>query len=145
MPRRRGPAPGRAMGRARRTRRRRRRRRVMLVGGMVAFGAHKMSQKDAKRIEEHTGVNPEELEDDELEQAMSELNIEKQAVTPEDLEQGDAPAAPAAPAVPESEAVPAESSSGYIAELEKLASLRDSGILTDEEFEAKKRQILGLD
>ncbi len=142
MPRRRGPAPGRGMGRARRTRRRRRRRRVMLVGGMVAFGAHKMSQKDAKRIEEHTGVNPEELEDDELEQAMTELNIEKQTVTPEDLEQGDAPAASAAP---ESEAVTADSSSGYIAELEKLASLRDSGILTDEEFEAKKRQILGLD
>ncbi len=139
MPRRRGPAPGRAMGRARRTRRRRRRRRVMLVGGMVAFGAHKMSQKDAKRIEEHTGVNPEELEDDELEQAMSELNIEKQTVTPEDLEQGGAPAAP------EPAAAPADSPSDYIAELEKLASLRDSGILTDEEFEAKKRQILGLD
>ncbi len=139
MPRRRGPAPGRAMGRARRTRRRRRRRRVMLVGGMVAFGAHKMSQKDAKRIEEHTGVNPEELEDDELDQAMSELNIEKQTVTPEDLEQGGAPAAP------EPAAAPADSPSDYIAELEKLASLRDSGILTDEEFEAKKRQILGLD
>jgi len=31
-----------------------------------------------------------------------------------------------------------------MAELEQLASLRDSGILTDEEFEAKKHQILGL-
>lgn len=29
-------------------------------------------------------------------------------------------------------------------ELEKLAGLRDRGILTPEEFEAKKRQILGL-
>ncbi|KAF0979445.1 hypothetical protein FDP41_001788 [Naegleria fowleri] len=29
-------------------------------------------------------------------------------------------------------------------ELEKLASLRDKGILTEEEFQAKKRQILGL-
>jgi hypothetical protein len=109
----------------------------MLVGGMVAFGAHKMSQKDAKRIEEHTGVNPEELEDAELEQAMSELNIEKQTVTPEDLEQGGA--------APESAPTPAGGSSDYIAELEKLASLRDAGILTDEEFDSKKRQILGLD
>ncbi len=142
MPRRRGPAPGRAMGRARRTRRRRRRRRVILVGGMVAFGAHKMSQKDAKRIEEHTGVIPEELEDDEFEQAMIELGIDSQTVTPEDLEQGDGPAASAAP---ESAAAQSGGSSGYIAELEKLASLRDAGILTDEEFEAKKRQILGLD
>ncbi len=30
------------------------------------------------------------------------------------------------------------------AELEKLAGLRDQGILTQEEFDAKKRQILGL-
>jgi hypothetical protein len=29
-------------------------------------------------------------------------------------------------------------------ELEKLASLRDRKIITDEEFEAKKRQLLGL-
>ena len=42
-------------------------------------------------------------------------------------------AAPAAAAEPE-----------YMAELEQLAQLRDQGILTPEEFEAKKKQILGL-
>ena len=42
-------------------------------------------------------------------------------------------AAPAAPAVPD-----------YAAELEQLAQLKAQGILTDEEFEAKKRQILGI-
>jgi len=114
----------------------------MLVGGMVAFGAHKMSQKDAQRIEEHTGVNPEELEDAELEQAMSELNIEKQTVTEEELAHaGGAPDQTSSPAP----AAPAAETSDYIAELEKLASLREAGILTDEEFETKKRQILGLD
>jgi uncharacterized protein YnzC (UPF0291/DUF896 family) len=30
-----------------------------------------------------------------------------------------------------------------IAELEKLAKLRDSGVLTEEEFAAQKQQILG--
>jgi hypothetical protein len=60
----------------------------MLVGGMVAFGARKMSQADAARIEEHTGVSPEELEDEDLDQAMSELGIEKQEVTEADTEQG---------------------------------------------------------
>jgi len=30
------------------------------------------------------------------------------------------------------------------AELERLAGLRDQGIITSEEFEAKKKQILGL-
>ena len=47
-----------------------------------------------------------------------------------------APAAPAAPAAaPQPE---------YVAELEQLAHLRDQGILTPEEFEAKKKQLLGL-
>jgi hypothetical protein len=42
-------------------------------------------------------------------------------------------AAPAAPAAPD-----------YTAELEQLAQLKAQGILTDEEFEAKKKQILGI-
>ena len=32
----------------------------------------------------------------------------------------------------------------YVAELEQLGNLRDAGILTEEEFQAKKTQILGL-
>jgi hypothetical protein len=44
-----------------------------------------------------------------------------------------APAAPAAPAQPD-----------YAEELQKLAELKAAGIINDEEFEAKKKQILGL-
>ena len=44
-----------------------------------------------------------------------------------------AAAAPAAPAAPD-----------YAAELEQLAQLKAQGILTEEEFEAKKKQILGI-
>lgn len=32
----------------------------------------------------------------------------------------------------------------YVGELERLAQLREKGILSDEEFEAKKKQILGI-
>ena len=32
----------------------------------------------------------------------------------------------------------------YMGELERLAQLRDQGILSEEEFEAKKKQILGI-
>jgi hypothetical protein len=32
----------------------------------------------------------------------------------------------------------------YMAELERLAQLRDQGIVSEEEFEAKKKQILSL-
>jgi len=101
---------------------------------LVAFGAYKFSTRDAQRIEEHTGVEPEELDDAELEQAMRDLNIEPETVTSEDLEDGGAPtgSAPAA-------------STDYLDQIEKLGALHEQGILTDAEFEAKKQQILGLD
>ena len=47
-----------------------------------------------------------------------------------------APAPAPAPAAPEEPA--------YMAELEQLASLRDAGVLTEEEFEAKKKKVLGI-
>jgi Short C-terminal domain len=40
---------------------------------------------------------------------------------------------------------PGEPAEGdYIAELKKLAELKASGVITEDEFEAKKRQILGI-
>jgi hypothetical protein len=39
---------------------------------------------------------------------------------------------------------PAASEPEYVGELERLAQLRDQGILSDEEFKAKKKQILGI-
>ena len=33
---------------------------------------------------------------------------------------------------------------GYVGELERLSQLRDQGIISNEEFEAKKKQILGI-
>jgi hypothetical protein len=57
---------------------------MMLVGGLIGIGMHKMSQADAQKIEEHTGVPPEELEDEDLEAAMDELGIAKQPLTEAD-------------------------------------------------------------
>jgi len=39
---------------------------------------------------------------------------------------------------------PAAEGEDYTAELEKLAKLKEQGILTEAEFDAKKKQILGL-
>ena len=39
---------------------------------------------------------------------------------------------------------PAASEPEYVGELERLSQLREQGILSDEEFEAKKKQILGI-
>lgn len=148
---------GRRAGRrtARRTTRRvmrRRFRRRMMVGGMVVLAvgagaaAVKLSQQDAQRIEEHTGTSVEELSDEELTGAMQDLGIQSAELTAEDKaalassppidDEAEAPSTAAAPS-------PAGEPS-YLEELEKLADLRDKGIITAEEFEAKKRQLLGL-
>ena len=74
--------------RARRRRRRQARRRIALVGGMVAVGVKKMSEAHAKQIEEHTGVPPEELEDEDLSEAMQELGIPNVEADPSELGQG---------------------------------------------------------
>jgi hypothetical protein len=112
-----------------RRRRRRRRRRVILVGGLIALGAYKLSKKDVERVEEHTGKPAEELSDEELEQAMDDLGIEGEEMTDEEMDYVD-------------EQDPEEDD--YIAELERLAQLKDQGIITEEEFEAKKKQLLDL-
>ena len=137
--------------------RRRMVRRTVLVGGMVMLAASgtaaaiKLTQKDAQRIEEHTGLPPQELEDQDLEQAIQELNIQPQSLTPEEqaaLAQQDGQLPAQVPQV--QEAQPAHAAPvgvdqpDYLAELERLADLRDKGIVTEEEFEAKKRQLLGL-
>ncbi len=51
-----------------------------------------------------------------------------------------AAASPEAPAAPP----PMTDQPDYIKELKQLAELKDAGIITEEEFEAKKKQLLGL-
>jgi hypothetical protein len=43
---------------------------------------------------------------------------------------------------PPQQSAPAEPD--YTAELQKLAELRDDGVISDEDFEAKKKQLLGI-
>jgi len=50
-----------------------------------------------------------------------------------------------AAAAPPPEAAPAAAAEpDYMAELEQLAQLKAQGILTEEEFDAKKKQLLGI-
>ena len=113
-----------------RRRRRRRRRRILLIGGMVAIGyaGYKMSKRDVQRVEEHTGKDADELTDEQLEQAMDQLGIEKETMSDEEW----------------AEAEKADAQPSYLDELERLGELRDQGIITDEEFEAKKKKLLDL-
>lgn len=136
-----------------------RRRRILLTGGLVAIAvagtatAVKMSQHDAQRIEAHTGKKPEDLTEAELEQAVNDLEIDTQELSDADVaaieaagpENETAAAPPAQSAQPQvAPPPPATAEPDYITELKRLAELRDMGILTAEEFEAKKKQLLGL-
>lgn len=56
----------------------------------------------------------------------------------EPVQNEEAPAQQATPVAP----VPA--ADDYTAELEKLAKLKDEGVITPEDFEAKKKQLLGI-
>lgn len=153
----------RTIRRMQRRRIRMRRRRILLTGGLVAIAvkgtsnAIKLSQQDAQRIENHTGQKPEDLSEEQLEAAINDLDIETQELTDADVAVieaadaepaapavGTAPVPPAAPAAQAPPPAPAAAQPDYITELKKLAELRDMGIITADDFEAKKKQLLGL-
>ena len=101
-----------------------------------------MSKRDKERVEEHTGVPAEELSDEELSQAMDDLGIEKQ-----ELDEQDQASINQQSGADESSPVSSNAPAGepdYLNELERLGRLRDQGIITDEDFEMKKKQLLGL-
>lgn len=133
---------------------RRRRRRRIMVGGFVllavggaAYGAVKLTQKDSQRIEEHTGASVEELTEEELVQAMKDLGIQSIELDENDqaaLVTESGQAAPTATAQASQPAASPTPSDSYLEELEKLADLRDRGVISPEDFEAKKKQLLGI-
>jgi hypothetical protein len=125
-----------------------------LVGGMVLLAAGgtaaaiKLTQKDAQRIEQHTGASVEELTEEELVEAMRHLGIKSIELDDNDratiADQGDYSLADAPqPAAAEAAGV-GEPEPSYLDELERLADLRDRGIISEDDFEAKKGQLLGL-
>ncbi len=146
---------------ARRVMRRRWRRRIV-VGGMVLLAAGgtaaaiKLTQKDAQRIEQHTGASVEELTEEELVAAMRDLGIQSIELDDNDraiitdqqdysLAEAPRPATAEAPgSMPASTPGAGEPEPSYLDELERLADLRDRGIISEDDFEAKKGQLLGL-
>jgi len=130
-----GMRRGRRMRRRTRRRMRRRRRRriigVALLGGLIAYGAYKLSKRDVQRVEEHTGKSADELSDEEMGKAMDDLNIEKQYVDDDDK------------AYIDKQGSQEGSQPSYLDELERLGKLKDEGYITEQEFEDKKQQLLG--
>ena len=117
---------------------------VLLAVGGAAYGAVKLTQKDSQRIEEHTGASVEELTEEELVAAMEELGIQSIELDENDKSAIITESGQAAPAVPAQAAPSPAPDESYLEELERLADLRDRGIISPEDFEAKKKQLLGI-
>ena len=66
--------------------------------------------------------------------------VQSRLGTKEDFSSREEPAEAAAAAP----APAAASEPEYVGELERLSQLRDQGIITNEDFEAKKKQLLGI-
>ncbi len=113
---------------------------TLLIMGATAGVAYKLGQAEARRIQEHTGVPPDQLSEEDLQAAMQDLDIQSQP-----LDAGDRQAMAATGTDPTGgPASTAPAQADYIAELGRLAELRDQGIISDGDFEAKKKQLLGL-
>ena len=72
---------------------------------------------------------------------MGARSAQRSAEADQDQDQDQAPPAPAPADEP---AAPEAAESPEIEQLKQFAALKDQGILTEEEFSAKKAQILGL-
>jgi len=70
---------------------------------------------------------------------MGARSAQRSAAADQDQDQ-----APPAPAPADEPAAPEAAESPEIQQLKQFAALKDQGILTEEEFSAKKAQILGL-
>jgi len=113
----------------------------LLILGATAGVAYKLGKNRAQQIQEYTGYPPDQLSEEDLRAAMEDLNIQ-----PEPLDDADrqAIAESQGGAAPPPPPPPPPAQPDYIEELQRLASLRDAGIITNDEFEAKKQQLLGL-
>lgn len=102
----------------------------MVVG--VGALAYKLSKTDTQKVEEYTGRPVEEMSDAELQAAVDELNLRKEPLDDSDQ------------AYLDEQGYEQEAEMDYLEELERLGELKEKGLITDEEFEAKKQEILGL-
>ena len=100
----------------------------MVVG--VGALAYKLSKSDSQKVEEYSGVPVEEMTDEELQEAVDELNLRKEPLDDSDQAY-----------LAEQEDV---DDSDYLDELERLGDLKEKGLITQEEFDAKKSELLNM-
>ena len=118
----------------------------VLLAGEGGSPPVKLSQQDAQMIQQHTGLPPDQLEDNDLNQAMQELNIHSLPLTPQDQSAlGIQPSStvivhrhPSAPPPPSNPQATIEQ------QLQSLHEMVDKRLITEDDYNAKKKQMLGI-
>jgi len=100
-----------------------------MAGTAGAVHHHQQKRWDSKDQEAYQETATEQQLADQQAQ-IEQLQQQQQYAAPPPQYAPEAPAQAAAPA--------------YVDELQRLATLRDQGIISAEDFEAKKRQLLGI-
>ena len=113
-----------------------------MVGGTAA--AYKLNKKDVEKIEKQTGKSADDLTEEELKAAMKRLGIKQLELTDEDeaaMDKTDAEDA-SKEQVTTAKATSTAQVQDPMTLLKQLGELKAAGILTEEEFEAKKAELL---
>lgn len=130
---------------------------TLIVAGMAAFGIHELRKQTAEEFPDASYGEFFGRTRDRVVGAVKDANISERAskLRLPEVRRPPAPGAeqsahePPTAAVPTAEAptatLPADDEDARLARLERLASLREKGILTEEEFAAEKARVLGGD
>jgi hypothetical protein len=118
---------------------------TLIVAGMAAFGIHELSKQTAEEYPDADMGGAFGRTRERVTNAVRDANLGERASrlrlpevrTPQRPPASDGGGEPAAAPLPEEDA--------RLARLEKLAELREKGVLTDEEFAAEKARLLARD
>jgi hypothetical protein len=122
----------------------------ILLAGDSGDPPVKITTQEAQRIQEDTGLPPAQLEDNDLRESMQELNIRSAPLTPQDQQALGIPVTPQpqpgtttvmhqAPRPP-----PADPQTSMEQQLQSLQNMKEQGLISDDDYNAKKKQVLGI-
>ena len=128
---------------------------TLIVAGMAAFGIHELRKQTAEEFpdagyNEFFGRTRERVVgaviDANISERASKLRLPEVRRPPASgAEEGQPPSAATPTAEAPTATMPTDAEDARLARLERLASLREKGILSDEEFAAEKARVLGDD
>jgi hypothetical protein len=107
-----------------------------VVAGTAGVVNHHMNQHYANQANAQANAQAQQQQMADLQAQQEQLAMQQQMAA-----QQQAAMAQQAPAAPLPSSNPMDD---QVAEIRKFAALKDQGLLTEEEFQAKKKQILGI-